>query len=349
MNIKPTKEITLLLANAVDGIKTEKTDIAINTIKELATNVISGSTVEKIESYAKLNALLEVTIDPKAQTNLREVVSNYGELHQLNRREAAEIVRYEHELRGGRNQAQSGDVRFGKTVRVNAPVVFETISAGIEVDYRDLIEDTTMQLQNLIVETLTTIDNKVVAKVSHELAEGVKTASTNGKVTYYASGNGVAKATLDEAITQVRRTGNVNIFGDYRMVSQLEDFVGFSAAEYRVLAEARLLEIDAQGFIGQYRASTVSEIKNALDVYAKEDNTIFGKTYKTLLPESDLYIMANGTMAPNHIFTRGGLTTQTGSFIPSGSEMQRWDLEVATYFVEDRAYMMGLIQDTDLI
>lgn len=349
MNNKPTREITMLLANAVDGVKNEKTDLAVNTVRDLAKSVISGSMVEKMESYAKLNALLEVTIDPKAQTNLREVIGNYGEVHQIGRREAADIVRYEHELRGARKQAQGGDVRYSKTVRVNAPVVFENISAGVEVDYRDLIEDTTTQLQNLIVETITSIDNLVVAKVATELAEGVKAASTNDKVTYYASGNGISKTTLDEAITQVRRSGNANIFGDYRVVSQLEDFVGFSAAEYRVLAEQRLIEIDTQGFIGQYRSSTVSEIKNALDVYNKVENSVFGSAYKTLLPESDLYVMASGTYAPNHIFVRGGLTTQSGSYVPSGSEMQRWDLEVATYFVEERAYMMGLIQDADLI
>lgn len=350
MNNKPTREITKLLANAVDGIKDDNTDIAINTIQELAKDVISGSMVEKMESYAKLNALLEVTVDPKAQQNLREVISNYGEVHQIGRREAAEIVRYEHELRGrGRKQAQGGDTRYSKSVRVNAPVVFENITAGVEVDYRDLIEDTTNQLQNLIVETITTIDNKIVAKVANDLAAGVKSASTNGKITYYASGNGIGKLALDEAITQVRRSGNTNIFGDYRVVTQLEDFVGFSAAEYRVLAEARLLEIDNQGFIGQYRASTVSEIKNAFDINQEEPNTIFNQTYATILPESDLYVMANGTMSPNHIFIRGGLTTQHGTYIPSASEMQRWDIEVATYFVEERAYKMGLLQDIDLI
>ena len=354
MENKVTRKAASLLVNSLDGIVTDETSVVMNTLTDAAKSMLEGKYVEQLEAKAKLNALLEVTVDPKVQNNLKEVIGRYGQTHSIGRDEAAVIEVYEHELRGARRQAEAGDIRFGRTSRVNVPVQFEAISAGVAVDYRDLIDSPMEYLRDYVVELMTSMDNEVVNKVVTELVDNIKTASTNGEVIYYASGNGISQTALDEAITQVRRTGAANIFGDYRVITQLEGFVGFQSTYYLVLAEQRLLEIDNQGFIGKYKGSNVTEIKNALDFYSKNSGTVsasrpFANFYNTLLPESDLFVMADGKFSPNHIFFRGGLTTQKGTNVSNATEMQRWDMEVATHFVGERAYMIGLIQDSELV
>lgn len=348
-----SRKAAQILVNSLDNNVNEDTDVVMSELVETTKSMLEGGLVEKMEAYAKLNALLEVTVDPKIQENLKDVIGRYGFTHNLGRSEAAVIETYEHELRGARRQDEGGDVRFGKVSKTNVPVAFETISAGFACDYRDLIDSPIDFLKDYVVELMTSMDNQVVAKVVTELTANIKTASTNGEVIYYASGNGISQFALDEAVKQVRRSGSTNILGDFAVITQLEDFVGFQETAYVVLAEQRLLEIDNQGYIAKYRGSNITEIKNALDFYSKDTATVsatraFANVYNTILPESDLFVMANGKMAPNHIFFRGGLTTQKGSNIPSGTEEQRWDMECATYFVGERAYMLGLIQDADL-
>lgn len=354
MENKVTRKAASLLVNSLDGIVTDETNVVMNTLTDAAKTMLDGKFVEQLEAKAKLNALLEVTVDPKVQSNLKEVIGRYGQTHSIARDEAAVIEVYEHELRGARRQAEGGDIRFGKTSRVNVPVQFENITAGIAVDYRDLIDSPMDYLKDYVVELMTSMDNEVVNKVVTELIDNIKEASNKGEVVYYASGNGISQTALDEAITQVRRTGAANIFGDYRVITQLENFVGFHSENYLVLAEQRLIEIDNQGFIGKYKGSNVTEIKNALDFYSKNSGAVsstrpFANFYNTLLPESDLFVMADGKFGPNHIFFRGGMTTQKGSNVSNATEEQRWDMEVATHFVGERAYMLGLIQDADLV
>lgn len=354
MENKVTRKAASLLVNSLDGIVNEETSIVMNTLTDAAKTMLDGKYVEQLEAKAKLNALLEVTVDPKVQSNLKDVIGRYGQTHSISRDEAAVIEVYEHELRGARRQAEGGDIRFGRTSKVNVPVQFETITAGIAVDYRDLIDSPMDYLRDYVVELMTSMDNEVVKKVVTELVENIKTASNKGEVVYYSSGNGISQTALDEAIAQVRRSGAANIFGDYRVITQLENFVGFHSEQYLVLAEQRLIEIDNQGFIGKYKGSNVTEIKNALDFYSKNTGAVsetrpFANYYNTLLPESDLFVMADGKFGPNHIFFRGGMTTQKGNNVSNATEEQRWDMEVATHFVGERAYMIGLIQDADLV
>lgn len=354
MKNKVTKQAATALMNALDNKVDEKTEAVMNVLSETAKTVCDGQYLEQVEAYAKLNALLEVTVAPKSQNTLDDVIGRYGQTHTLGRNEAAIIEVYEHELRGSRWQAEGGDIRVGKTSKVNVPVQFTTITAGIETDYRDLIEAPIDYLQDYTVELMKNLNNNVALKVVSELVENIKAASAAGKIVYYAEGNGISQTALDEAVKLVRRTGAANIFGDYSVVTQLNDFIGFKTTEYFVLAEQRLLEIDNQGFIGKYNGSNVTEIKNAFDFYSINKGTVsatrpFANYYNTLLPESDLFVMADGKFGPNHIFFRGGLTTQKGSNVPTGSEEQRWDMEVATHFVGERAYMLGLIQDSELV
>lgn len=345
-----SKQAAQLLINSLDNKVTEDTQVVLNELTEATKTMLEGNYMEQMEAYIKLNALFEVTVNPKTQENLGGVMGRYGQTHSVVRNEATVIEKYEHELRGARLQAQAGDFRVGTVSKVNAPVEFETITAGIAIDYRDLMDSPIDFLKDYIVELMTSIDNLAVKKVVTDLTENIIEASTNGNVIYYDATNGISQSSLNEAIAQVRRSGNANVFGDYRVITQLEDFVGFHADAYVVLAEERLLEIDNLGYIAKYRSCNVTEIKNALDLYSKDaTGEIFANTYKTILPESDLFVMADGKMGPNHIFMRGGLTTQKGSNVPSATEEQRWDMEIGTYFVGERAYMIGLIQDTDLI
>lgn len=350
---KVTNKAASLLINSLDDKIVDETSSVMNVLKETAKTALEGKYIEQIEANAKLNALLEVTVDPKVQNNLSDVMGRYGLTHTLARNEAAVIELYEHEMRGARRQAEGGDIKLGKTSKVNVPVQFETITAGFAADYRDLIEEPIKFLKDYVVELMTTIDNEVANKVVTELVDNIKTASTANEIIYYATGNGISQTALDEAIRQVRRSGEANIFGDYSVITQLEDFAGFKSSEYFVLAEQRLLEIDNLGFIAKYRGSNISEIKNSLDFYSINRGVAsgtrpFANYYNTLLPESDLFVMSNGKFGPNHIFFRGGLTTQKGSNVTNATEEQRWDIEVATHFVGSRAYMLGLIQDSDL-
>lgn len=105
------------------------------------------------------------------------------------------------------------------------------------------------------------MDAEVNRRVLTVLQEAVTTGDPN-----YTSAAGLSKATLDDAIREVRdktKTGVVSIVGRPTMVDQICDFAGFS--------NETLEEVRQKGVLGVYRGCQIITMKNYFD----EDNVDF--------------------------------------------------------------------------
>jgi hypothetical protein len=115
------------------------------------------------------------------------------------------------------------------------------------------------------------MDSEVNRRVLTVLQEAVHTGSSN-----YYSAAGLQKATLDEAIREVRdktKTGQVAIIGRSTMVDQITDFTGFS--------NETMEEIRQKGVLGVYRGADIISLK----YYFDEEGTDF-------IPNNELWVIA---------------------------------------------------------
>ena len=115
------------------------------------------------------------------------------------------------------------------------------------------------------------MDAEVNRRVRTVLAEAIDSASP-----YYVSAAGLAKASLDSAISAVRdesTTGEVVIVGRPQMTDQIVNFQGFG--------NETLEEIRAKGVLGNYRGATIVTLKN----YKDEEGVPF-------LPANELWVLS---------------------------------------------------------
>jgi hypothetical protein len=115
------------------------------------------------------------------------------------------------------------------------------------------------------------MDAEVNRRVLTVLQEAVHVGSPN-----YTSAAGLAKATLDDAIREVRdktKSGQVAIIGRSTMVDQICDFTGFS--------NETMEEIRQKGVLGVYRGADIISLK----YYFDEEGEDF-------IPNNELWVIA---------------------------------------------------------
>ena len=238
-----------------------------------------------------------------------------------------------------RVQAMSGDVTFPAWEYDKYPVPTVDISGGYVVDYRKL-EFGDMTDENIGMQQVRTdIRNKAATYVIYKIWDSVSKAKGPK---FVAQGAGVTFAALNDIVRSIRRFGSVGIFGDYAMVSQINQFAGFAAVTPVLplsggssqtvggVSEAAMEEIRRTGLIGAFGGATVMEIKNDFDlsrpVLDAGGNPV---TFETYMPNSLMFVIPQGMQSPVRTWTRGGLTSMIGSDVASGRVMCRFDLSVA--------------------
>ena len=145
----------------------------------------------------------------------------------------------------------------------------------------------------------------------------------------------------------VRRFGKPTVAGDYALVSQFNDFVGFNGTTPAVtgISQKVMDEIHDTGLIGMYNGTTISEIPNQYDLTTLDST---GKNFATLIPAGLGFVMPTGGRSPIHTVTRGGLTSISGTDVTSGQLISRYDLEIGAMVEPGHEYMVGLLSDKKL-
>lgn len=219
-----------------------------------------------------------------------------------------------------------------------------TVSGGYIIDYRKVqfgdMSDENTGMEQVRVD----IRNKAASYVLYTIYNAIKNAVG---VKFFSENSGIVKTELDRILTAVRRFGKASIVGDYAVVSQINGFAGYEGTSPALagISQAALEEIRKTGLIGGYNGATIMEIQNMFDESKPlPDNSAF----ETIFPQGYLFIIPAGMQSPIRTWTRGGLTTMTGTDVKTGKIMTRFDLEVAADVTKGEEYKIGFINDTNL-
>jgi hypothetical protein len=241
-----------------------------------------------------------------------------------------------------RYQANNGDTVFSALEFDKYPVMTTTVSGGYRVDYRK-IQFGDMSLENIGMEqTRVDIRNKAHRYVLYVIYDAVNN-TTNPH--FVAQGAGITQTALDRIINNVRRMGQPNIFGDFSMVSQLNAFHGYqgTVAVVNGVSQEALNEIQRTGLVATYKGSLVHDIKNGFD-YTRP--LADGSGFEVYFPENLLFVVPSGMQSPIASWTRGGLTSCQAIDVQSGTNVVRFDLEIAADVAKTHEFKIGMFTDT---
>lgn len=293
-------------------------------------------------AIAELNTIKKYAIEPKLMEEIR-LLGLFGSYENVGYNESIEREVYGHEGEMSRVQALGGDVVFPTIVTAKYPVSTVSIGAGYAVDYRK-IQLGDMSKENEAMEQVKIdIRNKAAKYVITTVYNAIKNATG---IKYFSEGAGITKAGLDDIVKKVRRFGKTSILGDYSVVSQVNDFVPYESTSTGVkgISDAAMEEIRKTMLVSTYNGSSVIEIPNGYDLTTRNAT---GDNFGTILPEGLLFVVPTGVDSPVKSWTRGGLTTFTGTDVSTGKLITRYDLEVATDVAKGQEYKLALMSDTN--
>lgn len=337
----PVVEIFSAMVRGMDTNKYgEKANKAYNYIKKLAEDAQSGDGKAKVE----LNAITTIAIQAPLLKRL-QLFNLMGNVINVGYNEELKYKVFKLEGKMSNIQANQGDVTFPVSSWTTRSMSTKTISGGLAVNYRQLAAGNFDGMGVAQEQVLTDMTNKIFYDVMTSLYSGIKNASG---VKHFAEAAGISATSVKDTIKKVRRWGNVGIFGDYSVVSQLNDFVGFKAdptdSKANNLSETVMEEIRRTGLISTYNGTPIVEIPNAYNL--TKLNTA-GDNYETYLPEGLLFFLVSGELSPLQVGYKGGLQSAQGFDIVSGMEMTRFDIEWGTKLIDEYVPMIGLVSDSN--
>ena len=207
------------------------------------------------------------------------------------------------------------------------------------------VEKQSLEYGKLVGAVTLDLTNEIVKEAEQSLYVGLEAAFTAGKIgAIYLEAAAINQTSLNTAIAEVRTGGKgVNIFGDFRVASQISAFVGIDNRA----SDKALTEIDGLGYVTNYLGSDVMAIDNFYDYDSTE--SVGGATvWAKQLSKANLYVIAKGAdKNPNHMFLYGGVTTMTGSDVETGEYVFRVDQMAGSYFVPERTSHVAIISDTN--
>lgn len=325
---------------SLDGFHKDVANKAMAQIKQLSELSQAGD----VHAKAELNEIVRWTVQPKLleRLELLNVISNYKKIGYSDQ---PLVETYKHDVRS-RRQAAQGDVPFGSMEKKSTLVQTSTISAGFAVNYREVQTGNLDQLGEHIQQIQIDLGNKAIGHVYNEFYKQFKAVEG---IKYYAETAGLTGTALEDLIKKVRRFGRVSLLGDYSMVSQISDFVGFKQdgvtdATARI-TDAALEEIRRNGIVGGFRGADVVEVPNT---YNFTEVNEAGDNYETYLPEDLLFAVPNGNVVPFHTVRRGELASASGVDIVTGQNITRYDLEIGALVDPYAIQTVGVIKDTNI-
>jgi hypothetical protein len=335
----PVVEIFNAIATGQDLTKFgTKVDTVMNHVKDLAQKANNGD----FSAKAEINSIVRFAIEPKL-TNLIQLFSFMGTFRDISYDEQAMLKTYKHDSIRSNFQASQGDVPFAVTSWEEYPVATSTISAGYAVNYREIASGNLDKVAEGMNQVQIDMMNKAMLYVVIQMYNAIKNATG---VKYFAEANGIVKTSVDDVLKKVRRFGKPAIAGDYSVISQLSAFAGYASTAPSVsgVSQTAMDEIRQNGALSVYGGSSVVELPNQ---YNLTQLNAAGDNFKTYLPEGLLFFVPQGALSPLQVFRRGGLTSQTGNDIVSGTELTRFDMEIGAGVAKGREFEIGLLSDTN--
>jgi len=337
----PIVEIFSAMVKGEDTSKFgEKANKANAYIKKLGIDALAGDGRAKVE----LNTITSIMIQaPLLQRlNLFNFMGNVTNCA-FSERLLYKVFKLQGKMSG--MQASQGDVTFPTSTWSYREMSTQTISAGSAINYREIATgnlDGTGVMQEQI---LTDMQNKIFYTVMNALYNGVKNATG---IKHFVEAAGITKTSVQAMQKVVRRYGNVGLFGDYSVVSQLNDMTGFNTDTAGTLAKflspAIIEEIMKTGLISTFYNSAVTEIPNS---YNLTKLTADGTNFQTYLPEGLLFFLVAGEMSALQVGYRGGLQSMSGLDVVSGTAMTRYDLEFGSVVIPEYVPQMGIVSDSN--
>jgi len=309
-------------------------------IKKLGADALAGDGRAKVE----LNTITSIMIQaPLLQRlNLFNFMGNVTSVG-FNERLLYKVYKLQGKMSG--LQANQGDVPFATSTWNYREMTTKTISGGTSLNYRELSTGNPDSLAPLMEQVLTDMQNKIFYSVMNALYSGVKNATG---IKNFTEAAGLTKASVQDMIKTIRRWGKVGIFGDYSVVSQINDMTGFNTDTAGVLAKqlpiSVIEEIMKTGLISSFYNTIITEIPNSYNLLKLNSA---GTMYDTYLPEGLLFFLVSGEQSCLQIGYRGGLQSATGFDVITGQNMTRFDLEFGTEIIPEYIPQMGIISDSN--
>lgn len=320
-----------------------KADKAVKYIKKLGEKADMGD----ISAISEINSIRKFVIEPKLMQEIK-LLGLFGTYKNVGLFESVEADKYEYIGIEPRIQATNTDVTFPAIKKTKVPVAFGTISIGKKTDYRNISLGNMEQENILENEIRVGLRNKAVAYVIEKVFKAFDEA-TGVKYWYETSdSNGIAKASIDSLLTNIRRYGKPTVVGDYAILSQFTKFAGYKGSidstTITGISEKIMNEIASTGLLSQYNGTNLVELQNS---YNFTELTADGTNYKTVLPQGLAFVVPSGTTDSGiQTFTRGGITTFSGNSVETGDILTRYDIQIGTCIAStDR---IGIIHDTSL-
>lgn len=317
----------------------KKADVAAKYIMELNQKASAGD----LTAVSELNEIRRFAMEPVLLQEIK-LLGIYGTYKPLGYNESCEVEVTDFANLPAEEQALGQDVKFPVIRKKRVPIATTTISGGYAVDYRkaafgDMSDENELQDQVRVQ-----IRNKAALYVMRTVYNAIKNATG---VRYMFEGDALTKEGVDGVIKNVRRFGKPTVSGDYALVSQFNNFVGFQGTTPNVsgISQKVMDEIHETGLIGIYNGTTISEIPNQYDLTTLDST---GKNFETLIPAGLGFVVPTGGRSPIHTVTRGGLTSMSGTDVTTGQLISRYDLEIGTILEPGHEYMVGLLSDTRL-
>lgn len=311
-------------------------------IRDTANKAANGD----VNAMAELNTIRKIIVEPKLLQEIK-LLNIFGSYKPLGWNETPEIETYKWLGVDSNIQAEGTDVTFPTYKRDKYPIAPITVSSGYAVNYRELALGDASRENEGMEEVRKDIRNKAVLYVYKTIYDAIENADG---VKYFYENAGLAKASVDDLLTKIRRFGRPNVIGDYAVLSQFNAWIGYVASvggkDIIGVSQKLLDEIADTGIVGVYNGSVLSEIPNPYNFLEKN---AAGDNFKTLLPAGVAFVVPTGQpISAVQTFTQGGLTSFTGNDVTTGTVMTRFDLSVAAGVVKGLEYQVGILADTNL-
>lgn len=318
-----------------------KANKAVNYIKELGNRAENGD----YTAVAELNTLRRFVIETPILEEIK-LLGIFGTYKNIGLDESIEREVYNHVGERSRRQAAGGDVVFPAITKERYSVGTDIVSGGYAVDYRRVAAGDMSKENEGLALVKTDIRNKALLLIVNKVYDAIKNATG---VKYTIETAGLTQSGVDGVITKVRRVGKPTVVGDYAVISQFNDWVGYvgtiNSNTITGISEKAMNEIAANGILSQYRGSVVAELPNPYNEYEMNEA---GDNFATLLPAGLAFVIPSGIQSPIATWTRGGLTSFTGNNVKTGKIETRFDLEVACDVAKGQEFKIGTIYDTQI-
>lgn len=303
----------------------------VDSLKELNERAEAGD----VKAISELNTIRTFYVEPIVLEEIK-LMGFFGDFEQVGYNE--DIKRkVKKQSVSTRGQALNGDVPFSFTYEEEYGVPTTSLGAGYEVDYRRAqIGD--MSAENRLIENIKT---DMINKAKGYAFDKVISAVNNASIKNICAG--VTRGNVQGVIDKARPFGKVSLIGDTSAVIKLNPIATYADVNtppYVNISQEAMEEIRKNAYISNIMGAMVVGVDNAYDL---SKLNAAGTWFDKIADDRYIYVVPAGIDSPIKLWTRGGLTSFTGSDVSTGKILTRYDLEVAADIAQGEEYKIGLI------